>query len=98
MVGPGTAVCVCVRNSGAGPFLCAPTLGLSLAHYVFVAWGMPHRESWTRANILLMLMEDVMNNPDANTLYVLISSLLGAVISLSFVWYSAAAYAPGLVA
>ncbi len=39
-----------------------------------------------------------MTNPDNNTLYVLISSLLGAVVSLSFVWYSAATYAPGLVA
>ena len=39
-----------------------------------------------------------MTNPDNNTLYVLISSLLGAVVSLSFVWYSTAAYAPGLVA
>ena len=37
-----------------------------------------------------MLMEDAMTNPDNNTLYVLISSLLGAVVSLSFVWYSAA--------
>ena len=42
---------------------------------------------------LLMLMEDAMTNPDNNTLYVLISSLLGAVVSLSSVWYSAAAYA-----
>ena len=39
-----------------------------------------------------------MNHSDDNTLYVLIYSLLGAVVSLSFVWYSSAAYAPSLVA
>ena len=40
-----------------------------------------------------------MNHSDDNTLYVLIYSLLGTLISLSSVWYfSAAAYAPVLVA
>jgi hypothetical protein len=45
-------------------------------------------------------MEDVMKNPDANSLYVLICSLCATVISLPAVWYfSAAAYAAsGLVA
>lgn len=39
------------------------------------------------------------DNTDAHTLYVLISSLLATVISLPAVWYfTAAAYAPGLVA
>jgi hypothetical protein len=45
-------------------------------------------------------MEDVMAHTDANSLYVLVSSLVATVISLPEVWYfSAAAYAaPGLVA
>ena len=42
-----------------------------------------------------MLMEDVMNNPDANSLYVLVISLLGTLVSLPAVWFlTAAAYAP----
>ena len=47
-----------------------------------------------------MLMEDLMNTADTNSLYVLVCSLAAAVISLPAVWYlSAAAYAaPGLVA
>jgi len=46
-----------------------------------------------------MLMEDAMTNPDANSLYVLVASLVATVISLPAVWYfSAAAYAAGLVA
>jgi hypothetical protein len=48
----------------------------------------------------MTLMEDAMTNTDANSLYVLVSSLLATVISLPAVWYfTAAAYAvPGLVA
>ena len=48
-----------------------------------------------------MMMEDVMtDHTDTHSLYVLIVSLLGTVISLPPVWYfTAAAYAaPGLVA
>jgi hypothetical protein len=46
-----------------------------------------------------MLMEDVMKNPDAHTLYVLLASLVAALISLPAVWYFTAAYAAsGLVA
>jgi hypothetical protein len=48
-----------------------------------------------------MMMEDAMDNyTDTHSLYVLIISLLGIVISLSAVWHFAeAAYAaPGLVA
>jgi hypothetical protein len=52
--------------------------------------------------ILLMLKEDHMDttdNTDTHSLYVLISSLLGTLISLPAVWYlSAVLYAPGLVA
>ena len=44
-----------------------------------------------------MLMEDLMNN-DRNSLYVLICSLAGTLISLPAVWYITAAAAPGLVA
>jgi hypothetical protein len=44
-----------------------------------------------------MLMEDAMTNPDTNSLYVLICSLTGTLISLPAVWYFAAV-APGLVA
>jgi len=49
---------------------------------------------------LFMLMEDVMTDQtDANSLYVLIASLLGAVISLPVVWYLVAASStPGLAA
>jgi hypothetical protein len=44
-------------------------------------------------------MEDLMNTTDRNSLYVLICSLAGTLISLPAVWYfTAAAYAPGLVA
>jgi hypothetical protein len=48
-----------------------------------------------------MMMEDVMtDHTDTHSLYVLLVSLLGIVISLSAVWhFAAAAYAaPGLVA
>ena len=47
-----------------------------------------------------MMMEDVMEHTDTHSLYVLIVSLLGTVISLPVVWYfTEAAYAaPGLVA
>jgi hypothetical protein len=48
-----------------------------------------------------MMMEDHMeDHTDTNSLYVLICSLLGTVISLPVVWYvTQAAYAaPGLVA
>ena len=47
-----------------------------------------------------MLMEDVMTHTDRNSLYVLICSLAGTLISLPAVWYfTAAAYAaPGLIA
>jgi hypothetical protein len=45
-------------------------------------------------------MEDLMNTTDRNSLYVLVCSLAGTLISLPAVWYfTAAAYAaPGLVA
>ena len=40
-----------------------------------------------------------MTNPDAHTLYVLVFSLLGTLISLPAVWYfTAAAYASAIVA
>ena len=47
-----------------------------------------------------MMMEDVIEHTDTHSLYVLIVSLLGTVISLPLVWYiTEAAYAaPGLVA
>jgi hypothetical protein len=48
-----------------------------------------------------MMMEDVMtDHTDTHSLYVLLVSLLGIVISLSAVWHFAAAAsaAPGLVA
>ena len=46
-----------------------------------------------------MLMEDAMTNTDANSLYVLVCSLTATVISLPAVWYfTAAAYAPGVLA
>jgi hypothetical protein len=48
-----------------------------------------------------MMMEDVMtDHTDTRSLYVLIVSLLGTVISLPAVWYftEAASAAPGLVA
>jgi hypothetical protein len=48
-----------------------------------------------------MMMEDVMtDHTDTHSLYVLIVSLLGTVISLPAVWYftEAASAAPGLVA
>jgi hypothetical protein len=47
-----------------------------------------------------MMMEDAMNHTDTHSLYVLVVSLLGTVISLPVVWYiTEAAYAaPGLVA
>jgi len=52
-----------------------------------------------------MLMEDVMtdpdkllSNPDAHSLYVLVISLLGTLVSLLAVWHFAAAHAAGLVA
>jgi len=46
-----------------------------------------------------MMMEDAMNHTDTQSLYVLVVSLLGSVISLPMVWYIIAAYAaPGLVA
>ena len=48
-----------------------------------------------------MMMEDQMeDHTDTNSLYILICSLLGTVISLPVVWYvTEAAYAaPGLVA
>jgi hypothetical protein len=51
--------------------------------------------------ILLIMMEDVMtDHTDTHSLYVLLVSLLGTVISLPAVWYFAAAAsaAPGLVA
>jgi hypothetical protein len=45
-------------------------------------------------------MEDLMNTTEAGSLYVLICSLIGTVISILAVWhFTAAAYAaPGLVA
>ena len=65
---------------------------------LFAEWQISHRKSERRTRILLMLMEDLMNN-DRNSLYVLICSLAGTLISLPAVWYfTAAAYAPGLVA
>jgi hypothetical protein len=46
-----------------------------------------------------MLMEDAMTNTDANSLYVLVYSLAGTVISLPAVWYfTAAAYAQAVLA
>jgi len=47
-----------------------------------------------------MMMEEAMTYTDTHSLYVLIVSLLGTVISLPVVWYfTEAAYAaPGLVA
>ena len=47
-----------------------------------------------------MMMEDAMtDNTDTHSLYVLVSSLAATLISLPVVWYfTAAAYAPGLVA
>jgi hypothetical protein len=44
-----------------------------------------------------MLMEDLMNTADTNSLYVLVCSLAATVVSLPAVWYFAAT-APGLVA
>ena len=46
-----------------------------------------------------MLMEDAMTNTDANSLYVLVYSLAGTVISLPAVWYfTVAAYAQAVLA
>ncbi len=45
-----------------------------------------------------MLMEDQMRDPDERSLYVLVISLLGTLISLLAVWHFAAAHASGLVA
>ena len=54
----------------------------------------------TRARFYIILMEDLMNTTEAGSLYVLICSLIGTVISILAVWhFTAAAYAaPGLVA
>ena len=49
--------------------------------------------------IILMLVEDAMTNTDAHSLYVLVYSLAGTVISLPAVWYfTAAGYAQAVLA
>jgi hypothetical protein len=72
--------------------------GLALAHTV-CGVANPTQRIREAHYVLLMIMEDVMRNPDAHTFYILVASLLPTVISLPAVWsFTAAAYASGMVA
>jgi hypothetical protein len=102
---PGRSVHIAIAHVACAKPVCGvgnPTWKIRKAHYILL---MMMEDAMTRADKLMQCAAPVvaarhLDSLDSHSLYVLLVSLLGTVISLPAVWYlTAAAYAaPGLVA